>query len=481
MISILSIVRQIRGMKIILGWRKSNYLARSSSLLIAAALIAGMVGCADTPGHSDCYSLAIASTAGGNATTLGEWTWCYAANYTVELVAEPDDHHHFVNWAGDVDTIGNVTAAATNITMCGNYSIIANFELDEGWYSLTIFSSYGGSVAEPGEGYSAYAANTTAELVAEPDDYRQFDYRFKGWTGDVDTIANANAAATNIRMDDSYSITANFEWFDIIQVAAGCWHTVGLKNDGTVVAVGYCGYDLCNVGSWTDIIQVSAGHFHTVGLKAEGTVLAAGWNDYGQCNVGSWTGITQIAAGFGHTVGLKVDGTVVAVGNNTYGQCDVSGWTNIIQVAAGFGHTVGLKSDGTVVAVGRDDSGQCNVDGWSYISQIATGWDQTFGIKSGGTAVAVGYSDDGQCDIGRWTDIKQVAAGYFHTVGVKSDGTVVAVGWDMYDLCCDVGSWTDTIQVAAGLRHTVGLGADGTAVAAGWGGYGECNVGGWEP
>ena len=350
-------------MKIIPSSRRRHYLARVCILLVMAALIAGMAGCNGSGG--DSYYLTIASTYGGSVTTPGEETFSYAANTTVELVAEPDHHHHFVNWTGDEDTIGKVTAAATNITMYDSYSIIANFELDEGWYSLTIFSNYGGSVTEPGEGYFAYAANTTGELVAEPDDYRQFDYRFKEWTGDVDTIANANAAATNITMDDSYSITANFEWFDIIQVAAGCWHTVGLKNDGTVVAVGYCGYDLCNVGSWTDIIQVSAGHFHTVGLKANGTVLAVGWNDDGQCNIGSWTGITQAAAGFGHTVGLKADGTVVAVGWDMYDLCcDVGSWTDIIQVAAGLRHTVGLKNDGTVVAAGWGGYGECNVGGW---------------------------------------------------------------------------------------------------------------------
>ncbi|MDH4292325.1 MAG: RCC1 domain-containing protein [Dehalococcoidia bacterium] len=48
-------------------------------------------------------------------------------------------------------------------------------------------------------------------------------------------------------------------------------------------------YDLCcDVGSWTDIIQVAAGLRHTVGLKNDGTVVAAGWGGYGECNVGGW-------------------------------------------------------------------------------------------------------------------------------------------------------------------------------------------------
>jgi alpha-tubulin suppressor-like RCC1 family protein len=110
--------------------------------------------------------------------------------------------------------------------------------------------------------------------------------------------------------------------------------------------------------------MVAAGDSHIVGLKADGTVVAVGYNEYGQCDVGSWTNIVQVAAGGSHTVGLKTDGTVVAVGNNSDGQCDVGNWTDITQVAAGWYHTVGLKSGGTVVAVGDNSSGQCAVGGW---------------------------------------------------------------------------------------------------------------------
>ena len=44
----------------------------------------------------------------------------------------------------------------------------------------------------------------------------------------------------------------------------------------------------CDVGTWTDIVQVAAGWLHTIGLRHDGTVVAVGYNDYGQCNVGGW-------------------------------------------------------------------------------------------------------------------------------------------------------------------------------------------------
>ncbi|EDZ51454.1 hypothetical protein ABE55_08725 [Bacillus thuringiensis] len=95
-------------------------------------------------------------------------------------------------------------------------------------------------------------------------------------------------------------------------IAAGRCHTVGLKSDGTVVAVGRNKEGECNVSGWRDIEAV-----------------AVGWNEYGQCNVSDWRDIVAIAAGCAHTVGLKSDGTVVAVGNNEFGQCDVGSWRDI--------------------------------------------------------------------------------------------------------------------------------------------------------
>ena len=264
-------------------------------------------------------------------------------------------------------------------------------------YILTITSTTGGFVTTPGEGTLIYDEETVVDLVAEADE----GYYFDNWTGDVGTIADVSAASTNITVSGNYSITAEFQY--IPMVAAGVRYTVGLKSDGTVVAVGRNIEGQCDVGNWTYIVQVSAGCLHTVGLKTDGTLVAVGNNDKGQCNVGGWTGIVQVAAGDYHTVGLKPDGTVVAMGDNFYGQCNVGGWTGIVQVAVGTYHTVGLKSDGTLVTVGDNEYGQCDVGGWTGIVQVAAGWIHTVGLKPDGTVVAVGSNDSGQCDVGGWT------------------------------------------------------------------------------
>ena len=277
-------------------------------------------------------------------------------------------------------------------------------------------------------------------------------------------------------------------WNTIAQrdtISAGNDHTVGLKADGTVVAVGWNVKGQCNVSGWKDIVAISAGDYHTVGLKADGTVVAVGWNGFGQCDVSGWKDIVAISAGDDHTVGLKADGTVVAVGDNDDGQCKVSGWKDIVAISAGASHTVGLKADGTVVAVGSNKYGQCDVSNWKNIVAISAGDFHTVGLKADGTVVAVGDKDDGRCDVSGWKDIVAISAERYHTIGLKADGTVVAVGsnedfFDNYVGQCDVSGWKDIVAISAGIWHTVGLKADGTVVAVGDNDDGQCDVSGWK-
>ncbi|MEH6957891.1 RCC1 domain-containing protein, partial [Neobacillus drentensis] len=62
---------------------------------------------------------------------------------------------------------------------------------------------------------------------------------------------------------------------------------------------------------------ISAGRRHTIGLKSDGTVTAVGDNKYGQCDVSGWQDMVAVATGNvhmatntgnAHTIGLKSDG-----------------------------------------------------------------------------------------------------------------------------------------------------------------------------
>lgn len=235
------------------------------------------------------------------------------------------------------------------------------------------------------------------------------------------------------------------DWTDIVAVSVVPTvqndYTVGLKSNGTVVATGDNYYGQCNVQNWSDMVAISAGGefegtitggiregLDTIGLKSDGTVVAVGSNTHGKCDVNDFYDITAISAGGQHTVALKKDGTVIAIGYIGSNRCDVSEWNNIVDISAGHAHTIGLRKDGTVIAAGENLDGQCDVEAWSGIVAISAGHGYTVGLKADGTVVATGYNKYGQCDVQDWSDIVAIAAGKYHTVGVKRDGTLVAAG-----------------------------------------------------
>lgn len=199
-----------------------------------------------------------------------------------------------------------------------------------------------------------------------------------GWDGDghydVDNWENIVAVSVNTNriglVSDGtlrHGTYYKADWQELIAVAEGENHTVGLMKNGTVVALGTNSYGQCDVEDWHDIIAVAAGDYCTIGLRKDGTVVAAGNNENGECNVDNWRDIVAVDAGFRHTVGLKKDGTVVATGLNYHGSCNVKSWRDVVSISAGGYHTVGLKKDGTVVAVGYDGEGRCRVSNWKSI------------------------------------------------------------------------------------------------------------------
>ena len=179
---------------------RRSFHAKALAILIVFALVTAVVGCG-TP--VTMYSLTIESTAGGEVAVPGEDTFEYSAETVIELEAVADEGHRFVDWTGDVGTLADVKAASTTITINGDYSITANFVAV---YDLSISSTDGGSVTTPGEGTFTFSEGAIANLVAVP----ASGYSFGRWTGDVDTIADFNAASTTISMEKSYLIRARF-------------------------------------------------------------------------------------------------------------------------------------------------------------------------------------------------------------------------------------------------------------------------------
>jgi hypothetical protein len=153
------------------------------------------------------YDLTISSTAGGNVTEPGEGIYpSYDKGKMVNLVAAPDTGYQFDEWTGNVGDIANVNAAATTITMNGDYSITANFEEV---YDLTMAANPGvGGTATDLTNGSPYPEGAQVSIKAAANE----GYGFVNWTAPAGVFGNADEKETTFTMPaQDVTVTANFE------------------------------------------------------------------------------------------------------------------------------------------------------------------------------------------------------------------------------------------------------------------------------
>lgn len=183
---------------------------------------------------------------------------------------------------------------------------------------------------------------------------------------------------------------------NVVAVAAGAGHSLAVKGDGTLWAWGLNLYGQLGTGSaspsvlapapvpgLTSVRSVAAGGFHTLAAKTDGSVWTWGWNAFGQLGNGTvsvsspvpvaatgLSGVVEVTAGFYHDLARKTDGTVWSWGWNGTGQLgngtavdgrvprQVPGVTAATGIAAGAYHSLVLRSDQTVYGAGWGGWGQ---------------------------------------------------------------------------------------------------------------------------
>jgi alpha-tubulin suppressor-like RCC1 family protein len=106
------------------------------------------------------------------------------------------------------------------------------------------------------------------------------------------------------------------------------------------------------IGGFTNWCQVAAGYFHSLGVRTNGTLYAWGCNQYGRLGdnttvnksspvsvVGGFTNWCQVAGGYRHSAGVRTNGTAWAWGNGTRGQLgnnETENKSSPVSVVGGF-------------------------------------------------------------------------------------------------------------------------------------------------
>ena len=339
---------------------------------------------------------------------------------------------------------------------------------------------------------------------------------------------------------------------DWVSLAGGTTHSLGIRADGSLWAWGYNGegelglggtgdayYAPTQIGTGRNWATVAAGSFHSLGIRADGTLWAWGRNNNGGLGLGDTAdrsspttlkgvncGKVAASAGSNHSLGIKADGSLWAWGNNAVGELGLGDTTNRYSptrvgaiadwatVKGGLTYSLGIRADGTLWAWGAGEKGKLGLgDTYNRGIPVQVGTDanwvamaagdyHSLGLKADGTLWAWGWNAQGQLGLGDTTiryapiqvgagsDWVAVAVGTYHSLGLKADGSLWAwgynvngqlgLGYDDYSYHTtpeQVGSANDWVTIAANASHSLGLRADGTLWAWGENTYGVLGLG----
>jgi alpha-tubulin suppressor-like RCC1 family protein len=347
----------------------------------------------------------------------------------------------------------------------------------------------------------------------------------------------------------------------VTKVAAGLRHSLFLKSDGSLWAMGYNQFGQLGDGSYgnplfnstnipeqivaSNVTAIAAGAIHTLFLKGDGSLWAMGGNQEGELGDGTYintnrpeiivaSNVTAIAAGSdsysgggfsGHSLLIKSNGSLWAMGYNHSGQLggtyivdtnlpEQIVASNVTAIAAGNNYSLFVKNDGSLWAMGYNKYGQLG-DGTdsntnlpeqivgSGVTAIAAGSYHSLFLKSDGSLWAMGYNYNGQLGDGTYatvppygtnqpeqivaSNVTAIAAGDNFSLFVKSDGSLWAMGINNAGQLGDgtynnnnfpeliVGSGVTAI--AAGGYFSLFLKSDGSLWAMGYNQFGQLGDG----
>ena len=254
---------------------------------------------------------------------------------------------------------------------------------------------------------------------------------------------------------------------DFKAIAAGGYHSLALRQDGSLVAWGWNDYGQCDVPAGNRFVAIAAGHFHSLALRTDGSIVA--WGRRAEAPAGN--DFAAIVAGPQHNLALRADGTMVGWGESRFGRTDVPKGNDFTAIAAGIDHGLALRTDRSLVAWGSNRYGQIDVPAGNDFKAIAAGGYHNVVLRADGSLTVWGTEKpaDPRRRVPSGHDFKSVVtSGYefFHAVALREDGSLDARGWSQYGQT-DVPAGNDFVAVAGGYWHNLALRSDGSIV--GWG------------
>ena len=324
---------------------------------------------------------------------------------------------------------------------------------------------------------------------------------------------------------------------NIVHVTAGYRHSYFRDSDGNIYAAGYNWNGQQGIGTYqtassitahqittlSNVTDMATGVYHSIFVKNDGTIYGLGTNTYGNLGFGNTTAayvptqamtIQQTSGNFSATdadgdtltySATALHGTVTVSGTS-WSYTPNSGYTGSDTITYSVNDGNGGITTSTLQIVTYSDTssnGSSNNSPVAFdfnFNHLASSENHTFFLKSDGTVLSTGYNVDGELGIGTATDqnspttagslsnIQKIASGSYHTLFLDTDGNIWSTGYNNRGQLglgtttnqitpTKIASISNIVDISAGQYHSIALKTDGTVWATGYNTDGQLGLG----
>lgn len=197
---------------------------------------------------------------------------------------------------------------------------------------------------------------------------------------------------------------SNLSTYGAIKVCEGEGFTIILNEDGTLSHAGVISKYSKSLDDWKNIVDIAAGNAHILGVDSNGRVSCVGDNSFGACDVNGAKSIKKVFATNNGSILIDNDGALSFSGSfigsgsirNYYGVKDVASSENILAL---------LCADNTIDVYTKNSLNYLQAEGWNDIVDVACGDSYVAGLDKYGKVHIEIDNDEIKQQVEIWSNI----------------------------------------------------------------------------
>ena len=241
----------------------------------------------------------------------------------------------------------------------------------------------------------------------------------------IDDYSGVNGSGSNANGELS-----NLTSSAAVKVCEGEGFTIILNEDGTLSHAGLISKYADQIDDWKNIVDIAVGDNHIVGVDSNGRVRCSGDTSDGACDLPDPRNVKKVFATANGTITLDQDGVITSAGS-FIGSGSLKNYFNIRDVASSENILAILCEDHTIDVYTKNSLNYLEAESWTDIVDVACGDSYVAGLDRYGKVHIEIDNDEIRSQIEQWSNIIAIDGASDYLIGF--DGVkIYGVGNNAY-------------------------------------------------